>query len=298
MSGVFKGIGKIFKGVVKVVKKVAIPALMIGAVVLTGGAAIGALPSLGTMLGGLGLSAGVSSALAGAISSGAVGAVVGGLTGGWKGAKKGFLGGAITGGVMGAAGMMGPNGLIGGGKAASGGLLAPGSELSTSINALTDPVTAAASGASGATSAVAGSTGIGAAAPAIGATASAPAATAAAAGGGGLFGGNALLTSQLLGGVANAFAPNEYKQRSRAEQEEFERAGYFAYGGGDTNGGKKGGLVQGVYSGQENPFGIGEWGEPPTFAAPGYSPPAKRWVFDPATNSVVEVPVGVPVGGA
>ena len=42
MSGVFKAVGKVFKGVVKVIKKVALPALAIGAIVLTGGAAIGA----------------------------------------------------------------------------------------------------------------------------------------------------------------------------------------------------------------------------------------------------------------
>ncbi len=118
MSGVFRAIGKVFKGIVKVVKKVALPALMIGAVVLTGGAALGALPALGTILGSIGISGGLAAALGGAISAGAIGAGVGGLTaavtGGniLKGATRGFVGGAITGGLMGAAGLVSANGLL------------------------------------------------------------------------------------------------------------------------------------------------------------------------------------------
>lgn len=118
MSGVFKKIGKVFKKVVKVVKKVAIPALMVGAVVLTGGAAIGALPAIGTVLGKLAISGTLASVLGGAISMGAVGAVtsgaMAGLSGGsiWKGMKKGFVTGAVTGGVMGGLGMISPNGIL------------------------------------------------------------------------------------------------------------------------------------------------------------------------------------------
>jgi hypothetical protein len=118
------------KKIGNVVRKVAVGALMVGAVVMTGGAALNLLPSMATMVGGLGLSAGVTSILTGAISTGAVGALAGGLTGGFKGAAKGFLMGAATGGVLGGLGMMPANGLLGGGKAA-GGLLSGTGTLST-----------------------------------------------------------------------------------------------------------------------------------------------------------------------
>ena len=50
MSKLLKSIGKVFKKIVKVVKKFALPILAIGAIVLTGGAALGlALPSLGSV---------------------------------------------------------------------------------------------------------------------------------------------------------------------------------------------------------------------------------------------------------
>lgn len=135
MSNPFKAVGKVFKKVVKVAKKIAIPALMIGAVVLTGGAALGALPALGTILGSVGISGTLASVLGGAISMGAVGALSGGLigaaTGGGllKGATKGFLMGAATGGVMGGVGAIGANGVLGGlgGSAAS--TAATGSDL-------------------------------------------------------------------------------------------------------------------------------------------------------------------------
>lgn len=129
MSGIVKTLGKVFLAPIahvlpkkyrKVVRKVALGALMVGAVVMTGGAALGVLPSMGAMVGGLGLSAGLTTALTGAISTGAVGAVTGMLTGGFKGATKGFLLGAATGGVLGGLGVLGPNGLIGGGKAVAG----------------------------------------------------------------------------------------------------------------------------------------------------------------------------------
>jgi hypothetical protein len=95
------------------VGKVIIGALMVGAIVLTGGAALGALPAMSAMLGSVGISGAMASVLGGAISMGAVGAVTGGLgglaTGGgvFKGATKGFLVGAATGGVMGGVGAMG-----------------------------------------------------------------------------------------------------------------------------------------------------------------------------------------------
>lgn len=148
MSGIFKSIGKVFKKVVKVavtgvaglikpLRKILLPALMVGAVVLTGGAALGALPAIGSVLGSVGISGGLASVLGGAISTGALGAVTGGLGAAisgkniLKGATGGFLSGALTGGVMGAAGMVSPNGIlsdmgIGSQAAAKQGLLATG----------------------------------------------------------------------------------------------------------------------------------------------------------------------------
>lgn len=103
MSNPFKAIGKIFKKIAKVVKKIALPALAVAAVVLTGGAALGVLPSVGAVLGtgGLGLSAGLTSVL----TTAGQGALMGGLgsvvSGGsfLKGATSGFIGGAAVGGL-------------------------------------------------------------------------------------------------------------------------------------------------------------------------------------------------------
>jgi len=300
MSGIVRGIGKVFKGVVKVVKKVALPALMIGAVVLTGGAALGVLPALGTMVGSLGLSAGLSTVLTGAISTGAIGAVGGFLTGGMKGAKKGFLMGALTGGALGAAGAIGPNGILGGlGKTAAtgmaptagvGGAGLPGGATSLMLPGGSTIPMGGASASAGALGGVAtGATG------SVAAAAGAPAAAAATApaAGGGIFGmlnSNPLLASQLMGGVSQAFAPNEYNQRANADRREAERAGYYAYGGGSSTG-KRSGMVPGVYSSQADPFGVASQ----TYAPPpnlGYTPPARRWVFNPSTNAVEEVPAG------
>lgn len=294
MSGVLQGIGKVFGKVLKVAKKVAIPALMVGAVVLTGGAALGVLPALGTMVGGLGLSAGLTSVLTGAISTGAIGAVGGFLTGGMKGATKGFLLGAATGGVLGGLGVIGPNGMLGGGQAAAakdiassaaksaGGLL-QNSSLTSSILP-----TASSGGSLGATVAAGGkviaNNAIGAAALPSAAAVAAPAA---ASGVSGLLA-NPQLISSITGGLAQAFAPNEYNQRYTAEQEAAERNSYYAYGGGDPDGKKKKfGMIQGVYSGQSNPFGTPNYGTPPAIPTP-YQAPTKRWVWDPTTNSVVE----------
>jgi hypothetical protein len=104
MSGVFKAIGKVFKKVAKVVKKVLPYALVIGAIVLTGGAAIGALPAVGSIIGGLGLSAGVTTALTSAVTMAGWGGLAGLVTGGPKGMLKGGLMGAIGGGILGVAG--------------------------------------------------------------------------------------------------------------------------------------------------------------------------------------------------
>jgi hypothetical protein len=308
MSGIVNAIGKVFspismllpKKIGNVVRKVAVGALMVGAVVMTGGAALGLLPSMGAMVGGLGLSAGLTSVLSGAISTGAVGALGGFLkSGSLKGAATGFAMGAATGGIMGATGMLGANGLIGGGKAIAG-----SSGLLPSSGALAQ---APALGLAGSAPSIAGVSlsGAGATAssllPSIGgaAAAAAPAAVAGAAGAlpsiAGLGGGlaqNPMLMSSLLSGVSQAFAPDEYKQRFNAQQEAEQRAAILAYGGGDVNGKKKGGMIQGVYSGQPNPFGTPNYGPPPTgFAASStYQPRPTRWAWNPATNSVEERP--------
>lgn len=149
MSNPFKAIGKAFKAVVRVVKKVALPALAIAAVVLTGGAALGVLPSVGSVLGGIGISASstLGTVLMGAAKAATFGAVGSALTGGniVKGATAGF----ITGGILG-----GANAALGGlGKAAqagAGGLGNASSINQTALESLRSGTSAAASGASGA----------------------------------------------------------------------------------------------------------------------------------------------------
>lgn len=107
MSGVFKAIGKVFKKVVKVALKIAPYALAAAAVIFTGGAALGILPTfsaaVGGLVGSLGLSASITGALTGAITSAGFGAALGFVTGGKKGLQKGALMGALTGGVLGLA---------------------------------------------------------------------------------------------------------------------------------------------------------------------------------------------------
>lgn len=104
MSNPFSAIKKVFRKVVKGLKKIALPALAIGAAILTGGAALGILPSVGSILGagGLGLSAGLTSVLTTAGQGALAGMLTSGISGGniLKGATKGF----VIGGVLGAAG--------------------------------------------------------------------------------------------------------------------------------------------------------------------------------------------------
>ena len=117
MSGALKGIKKVFKTVGRVVKKVALPALAIGAVVFTGGAALGLAPMAGgfggavaSTLGSMGISGtgALGSALTGAVTQAGYGAVMGGVTaavtGGdvSKGIATGGMLGAATGGLSGA----------------------------------------------------------------------------------------------------------------------------------------------------------------------------------------------------
>jgi hypothetical protein len=103
MSGLLTGIKKVFKKVGKVLKKIALPALAIGAVVLTGGAALGVLPSIGALGSSIGLSSGLTGILATAAKSATIGAVGSALTGGdpIKGATAGFLTGGLVGAVSG-----------------------------------------------------------------------------------------------------------------------------------------------------------------------------------------------------
>lgn len=118
MSGIAKGIGKVFKRVAKVVTKVAPVVLGAAALYFTAGTALGLT---GGGMWGQALSSGIgntilgSSTLAqvvtGAVTQAGYGALAGAatsaLTGGdpLKGAAAGALGGAVTGGVMGGFGL-------------------------------------------------------------------------------------------------------------------------------------------------------------------------------------------------
>ncbi|WP_337846827.1 hypothetical protein [Sphingomonas sp.] len=163
MSGVFKAIGKVFKAVVKVVKKIALPALAIGAVVLTGGAALGVLPALGGA-GGLLASIGVTGGLASVITSAATAATMGAglslVTGG--NVIKGATAGLLTGGIMGGIGALAP----GMGAATSAGAgAAGGTTAATGSNFFNSLLPGAGAGAPSAGASLAG-----VAAPAAGGT--------------------------------------------------------------------------------------------------------------------------------
>lgn len=251
MSGVFKAIGKVFKKVVKVVKKVAIPALMIGAIVLTGGAALGVLPAMGTMLGGIGISGTLASVLGGAISMGAVGAVTGGLGAAasgksiWKGAQTGFLVGAATGGVMGGLGAVSANGVL--------------ADIGIGAGSKAAIQTAAT-----ATSAAPASTGLLAQGGAVAPAAVAPGATAplvaAKAGGGLLSSASAPMLIQAAGQVISGFAKgagsgDDIRERAmydaEAERLEYDRTAYN-YGYRNLyNRDAKGRVIDGVPTSQE-----------------------------------------------
>lgn len=116
MSSLFKGVRKVFKKIGKFVKKILPVVLAVGALVFTGGAALGLTggltwggasgiaASIGSAIGGQGL---IGSVLTGAIRQAGYGALIGGTvsaaSGGSfsKGAKAGAKAGAITGAVMG-----------------------------------------------------------------------------------------------------------------------------------------------------------------------------------------------------
>jgi hypothetical protein len=246
MSGLVKGIGKIFKKVFNVVKKVAVPLLAIGAIVFTGGAALGLAPLAGGWGGAVtaGLSAmGVNTA--GALGSvltsvgtqAGIGAAIGGVTNvamGGKfgdGAAMGALGGAVTGGLTGVAGLAnGGAGLLGGGKAAgtvtassrsANGLLpsipANGTDVFSNGGAIKSaiPNPAALQGAATGGAATAGPAGV-----VTGGT------NAAVAGGGGLL--STALSSPMLGGIVGGIGQGlmtgmAAKEQAEADEDEQKR---------------------------------------------------------------------------
>lgn len=209
MSGILKGIGKVFKKVGKVLKKVALPVLAIGAVVLTGGAALGLLPAVSSVVGGLGLSAGLTTALTGVVSGAGWGGIVGGIVGGKKGFLKGAMMGGLTGGVLSATGALGAGGAGSTASAASGaapaapitggGLLSSSTELAQGVAAvpsnLTDAVPSLSSAGGG--------------------------------GGGGLLGSvgsNPYVVPSLIQGVGGALSANEQnKALSKREKKQAEQ---------------------------------------------------------------------------
>jgi len=200
MSGALKSIGKVFKKVVKVVKKIAPYALMAAAVVFTGGAALGVLPTFSTAVGGLVSSLGVGSALApiltGAITNAGFGAAIGGVLGGKKGMTTGLLMGAAAGGIGGAL-------AAGGAGAGAAGAAAAPSAAGTSLSSfVANPI--AATGAMSAAPA--------AFAPVV---AAAPAAS-------GLTGllGNPTIAAQLLQGLGTGITNSAQVKAERKAAEE------------------------------------------------------------------------------
>lgn len=166
MSGVVKAVGKVFKPVVKLVKKIAPIALGIGALVMTGGAALGAMPAWGSAISGLtgslGLGSTMTGVLTGAVTQAGYGAAIGGLTsavtGGnvLKGMKGGAVTGAITGGLMGGMGFE-TDPLKGLGKEGAESAAADGlSEISISATRRPESVLSATSGGQAAAASSAG----------------------------------------------------------------------------------------------------------------------------------------------
>lgn len=160
MSGILKAIGRVFKKIAKI----ALPVIAIAAVALTGGAALGILPSLGKTIGTLGLSKAFTGVLVTAAKGATFGAVGSLVTGGnpLKGATSGLIAGGLLGGVnvalggaqaaSGAASGAGQAGATTGAAAAPTGLdgawsnFAPGADMAANAGA-TSAATGAASGA-------------------------------------------------------------------------------------------------------------------------------------------------------
>jgi hypothetical protein len=117
MSGVVKGVKKVFKKVVKVIKKVAPIVLAAAAVYFTAGAALGVSGAAGgwgaavtKLTSSIGLNGTLGKIVTGAVTQAGYGAAIGGVTsavtGGdiMDGMKRGALIGAVTGGVTGGLG--------------------------------------------------------------------------------------------------------------------------------------------------------------------------------------------------
>lgn len=249
MSGVLKSIGRTFKKVVKVMKKVALPVLAIGAVALTGGAALGIIPALGGA-GGLLASVGISGALGSIITTAASGAAFGALgaavTGGniIKGATKGLVVGGITGGVGAALGGVG-----GAAAAAPGAAPAGGGSVTGFMTPAEKLVSSGTSLASTAPAAIApGIGGIGSSAVQA-ATAAAPqvAQVASSGGSGGLLGWfngmNPVTQGSIIQGIGGALTAGENAKDERRAREAradsySDNSGLFN-GGADANGGSR-----------------------------------------------------------
>lgn len=110
MSGVVKGVGKVFRKVLKVAKVVVPIALAVGAVVFTGGAALGlTLPTWGAAVTSVFGTSALGAIASGAVVSAGYGAVIGGATAAltgksvMKGMQMGAATGAVTGGILGGA---------------------------------------------------------------------------------------------------------------------------------------------------------------------------------------------------
>lgn len=197
VSGVLKSVGKIFKKAVSLIKKIAIPALAIAAVVFTGGAALGLLPTFASAIGGvvgsLGLSTGLASALTAGVVNAGFGAAAGGLLGGRKGMEMGFLAGAGSGLLgMPAIGASGAAGAAGGAGSAATAAGASVVEAATAAGAIPGAVSAAA--------------------PSLVSTT--------VAGGGGLLGGvNPLIASNLIQGLGSGLSNSAAAKEERRERE-------------------------------------------------------------------------------
>jgi hypothetical protein len=241
MSGLFKSIGKIFKKVVPFLKKIALPALAIAAVVVTGGAALGLLPGIAG-LGGLAASLGASPLVAGILSAAGTGATIGAITGFvTTGKLSGAIHGATTGLLTGAA--------AGGISAAIGGVTGTAAGAGKSLFPIAngvDPLAPlpAATGVTGAVGAGgAAAAGIGQAASGIGSAVAQAAPTAVASAGSGaggvlgFLGKNPLVLSGVMKGIGGALQSKAQLDQTKAVRDSYNVSRVFQpYDSSSTNG--------------------------------------------------------------
>ena len=240
MSGILKSIGRVFKKAVKAVKKVALPVLAIGAVIVTGGAALGALPAVGSLVGTSVLgSTALASAITTGITTAGLGGAIGFVTSGGKlkGLTKGALVGGLTGGVLGAAGAMTANAGAGGamnlgiGKAgtiAGMGQSAAGVAPGEAASGLIDPVLSGGVDAASAAGASIGEATATTAAKGLGSSLVAKT-------GGGLLGGmdgigKALLLGNVINGLGSGLTQRAQAQDEKAKERRI-RESYAGTGG-------------------------------------------------------------------